>query len=95
MFVFDFVEDEGKFLYCGDDDFFVVFDKLVQVVGVFCMVYCGGDLGKLFDGVVNLLVQYLAIGYNDDGVEQGFVILFQFYQLMSKLGNRVIFIVIG
>ena len=66
MFVADLVEDEGKFLYRGDDDCFVRFQVFAQVARVFGMAYGGRDLGELFDGIPDLFVHHAPVGDDDD-----------------------------
>ena len=44
----------------------------------------GADLGELFDGVPNLLVQHPAVRDDDHGVEDGRVISLQSYQLVGQ-----------
>ncbi|CAN5877006.1 hypothetical protein BH18ACI5_BH18ACI5_03660 [soil metagenome] len=49
----------------------------------------GADLGKLLDRVANLLVENLAVGDDDDRIEDGRIVFFQANHLVREPGNGV------
>jgi len=71
VLVTDFIEDEGKLLNGGNNDFLAGLDELAEVAGVFRMADRFADLGELLYGGLDLLVEDAAIGDDDDGIENG------------------------
>ncbi len=62
----DFIQDERKLLDRRDDDLFPLGDKLAQVARALGMPDGGPNLGELFDGVANLLIEDTPICYDND-----------------------------
>lgn len=58
-----------ELLYRGNDDLLSLFDEFSQVAGVLGVPDRRAHLHELFDGRLNLVIEYPSIGHHDDGVE--------------------------
>ncbi len=108
----DFVEDEGEGLNGGNDDLLAVTEKLGELGGLggrftfLDRTDGGGNLGKLLDGVANLLIEDTAVGDDNDGIKDGLLggcmrgmgrmgRMLQTYELVGKPGDGVAFAAAG
>ena len=91
MIVANLVQDKGELLHCGDDDLLARGQEFPQLSGSPGMAHGGRHLGKLFDGVFDLLVQHQAIRYDNHRIENSLAPLLQPHQLMGQPRNRVAF----
>lgn len=91
VFYSDVLEDDGEFVYGGDDNFFAALDVGPEVCGTFGMGEEGLYLGEVFDGSFDLFVEVDAVGYDDDGVKDGFSVVLEGDKLEGKPGDAVTF----
>lgn len=91
VFYSNVLEDDGKFVYGGDDNFFAILNVGSEICGTFCMGEEGLYLGEAFDGSFDLFVEVYAVGYDNDGVKDGFSVVLEGYELEGKPGDAVTF----
>ncbi|OPY88472.1 MAG: hypothetical protein A4E72_01338 [Syntrophus sp. PtaU1.Bin208] len=94
VFVSDLIENVGKSLHRGNNDFLSGTQKLTELLCFARRIAGYGaddrrDLGKLLDGVADLFVEDAPVGDHNDGIEQGFAPPFQTNELVGQPGDGV------
>src|SRR5712691_1437576 len=89
MLVADLVEDEREFLDGGDDDLLAALQKLAEVARLVSVADSRADLGELFDGVADLLVENAPVGDDNNRVENRGIVRTQCNKLMGEPSDRV------
>ena len=80
----DLVEDERELLHGGDDDLLAGLDEAAQIARTVRVADRGAHLRGLPDGVADLAIQDSPVGDDDDGIEHGRPVSFEFDQLVPE-----------
>ena len=65
----DLLQDEREFLHGRDDDLLAALDEVSQIAGMLGVTDRRAHLKKIFDRIVELVIENRAIGHDDDRLE--------------------------
>ena len=90
MYLANIIQNELELMDDGNNDFLAFVQELLQLTGTLCPTNGCRYLHKLFDGILDLLVQIDTVSHDDNRIKNFFsAVVFQRNELMCQPCNRI------